>query len=114
MGTRVILVMILFCFACQTGRIPCPKAKKVRLEKSARNRSAYVMTAQATADVPKAQARTSRAANIKEIQHVDIEEWDCPRPGTRKYMPKAVRDNIRKNMERVTADSSASTSRLRY
>src|SRR5215216_3249929 len=107
MGTRIMLIMILFCFACQSGRIPCPKAKKVRLEKSAKKRSAYVMTARAETDTPKLQSRNPRSSNIKEIQHVNIEEWDCPRPGTRKYMPKTVKENIRRNMERVTADSSA-------
>jgi hypothetical protein len=107
MGTRVALVFILFCFACQTGRIPCPKTKKVRLEKSVRKRQAYVMTARAETEIPKVQPRSGRMASVKEIQHVNIEEWDCPKPGSRKYMPKAVKENIRRNMERVTADSTA-------
>jgi hypothetical protein len=108
MGLRIMLAITLFCFACQSGRIPCPKAKKVRLEKSARKRSAYVMTARAETDNTKLHSRNPGSGNIKEIKHVDIEEWDCPRPGARKYMPKAVKENIRRNMERVTADSTAS------
>lgn len=105
-----MLVMILFCFACQTGRIPCPTVKKVRLEKSAKRRSALVMTARAETDIPKTQLRNSRSSTTKEIQHVNIEEWDCPHPGSRKYMPKAVKQNIRRNMERVTADSTTTAS----
>jgi hypothetical protein len=39
------------------------------------------------------------------IQSVSVEEWDCPRPGQKKYMPKSVKENIRKNLKKVTKDS---------
>jgi hypothetical protein len=38
------------------------------------------------------------------ITHVSVEEWDCPQPGKKKYMPKQVKQNIRKNMKRISSD----------
>jgi hypothetical protein len=29
-----------------------------------------------------------------------IEEWDCPKPGTKASLPKAVKENIRKNRKK--------------
>lgn len=107
MRAKIFLVMILLCFACQSGKIPCPKFKKVKLEKKAKNRSAYAYTARAETEARQLQSRNPRSSDVKEIQRVNIEEWDCPRPGTRKYMPKAVKENIRKNMQRMSADSTA-------
>lgn len=31
------------------------------------------------------------------LEHIDVEEWDCPKPGAKKNLPKALKDNIRKN-----------------
>jgi hypothetical protein len=31
------------------------------------------------------------------LEHVDVEEWDCPKPGAKRAMPKEIKDNIRKN-----------------
>jgi len=46
---------------------------------------------------------------VKEVKNVSIEEWDCPRPGSRRYMPKNIKKNIKKNFQRVNdgPDSSA-------
>ena len=35
------------------------------------------------------------------MQHVDVEELDCPKPGTKKVMPKAIKENIRRNKKKV-------------
>lgn len=35
------------------------------------------------------------------IQHIDVEEMDCPKPGEKKIMPRAVRENIRKNRKKI-------------
>jgi hypothetical protein len=32
---------------------------------------------------------------------VDVEDLDCPRPGEKKVMPRAIRENIRKNRKKV-------------
>jgi hypothetical protein len=33
-----------------------------------------------------------------------MEEWDCPRPGSKKYLPKSVKDNIKKNKRKFEED----------
>jgi hypothetical protein len=32
---------------------------------------------------------------------VDVEELDCPKPGSKKTMPRAVKENIRKNKKKI-------------
>jgi hypothetical protein len=43
----------------------------------------------------KAQVVQRQTRNIKSID--TIEEWDCPKPGTRNALPKSVKENIKKN-----------------
>ncbi|HEY9049609.1 MAG TPA: hypothetical protein VIN08_27115 [Ohtaekwangia sp.] len=59
----------------------------------------------AKAETNDEQHRQSRGnkSNTKTITHVSVEEWDCPRPGVKKYMPKEVKQNIRKNMKRINS-----------
>ncbi|HYF66997.1 MAG TPA: hypothetical protein VD884_02625 [Ohtaekwangia sp.] len=38
---------------------------------------------------------------VKEVKNVSIEEWDCPKPGSRRYMPRSVKENIKKNLQKV-------------
>lgn len=33
----------------------------------------------------------------KVVQHVTLEEWDCPPLGKKKHIPRSVKQNIRKN-----------------
>jgi hypothetical protein len=35
------------------------------------------------------------------MQHVDVEELDCPKPGAKKTMPRGVKENIRKNKKKI-------------
>jgi len=35
------------------------------------------------------------------VKNISVEEWDCPRPGAKKYMPKNVKENIRRNMQKI-------------
>ena len=121
MNTRWLLVLLIFCTSCMGGLIPCPTVKADKVKKS-RARSAFfgpkMMTASARetkAEKENRQAdvsRRSRPENRPALEHVDVEEWDCPKPGSKK-MPKALRENIRKNKKayeayyktRTTADS---------
>jgi hypothetical protein len=107
MGARVVLLLVLLCLGCQGGKIPCPKFKKAKSSRAMRHQSSYELTARAETPQQKLQSRNGRSASAKEIQHVDIEEWDCPKPGSRKYMPKAIKQNIKRNLQVVTADSTA-------
>jgi hypothetical protein len=102
MKVSFLFCLLIFLTACQSGFIPCPEAKGVRLKRShakqVRMTERNDMTA-STREMPnnsQAHIRQTRPA----LEHVDVEEWDCPRPGA-KYMPKEVKDNIRKNARRM-------------
>jgi hypothetical protein len=62
-------------------------------------------------------ARGYLVERTPELEHVSVEEWDCPRPGA-KNLPKSVKQNIRKNQKKVRdhyrnrADSLATYSAL--
>lgn len=97
MSLKPFLFLVLVCIGCQTGRIPCPKVKGVRLQTSnARRAHGPVLSARAE-ESKEASTGSSSRSSIRYIKNVDIEEWDCPEPGSRKLMPKKIRDNIRRN-----------------
>lgn len=102
----VIVLITVTLMSCQSGRIPCPEAKYARLKKSS-GRSALVYTAQAeqAADNGYGKPKTTRA-----VSNVTVEEWDCPRPGEKKYLPKSIRENIRKNYKKIKQQEANSTS----
>jgi hypothetical protein len=47
--------------------------------------------------------KKTRGSDQKVVSNVSVEEWDCPQPGKRKYMPRQVKANIRKNFEKINA-----------
>jgi hypothetical protein len=100
--SRLVLIIVLLCFGCQTGRIPCPKFKtKSGHHKRYRNySSALTAKAEDKDEITKA----SRTQELKFVRNVSVEDWDCPQPGSKKYLPKTVRDNIRRNTKKVNED----------
>lgn len=105
-----VLFLIIFCASCRSGIIPCPEIKGLKLKKSQVNKRFRfpdrreepepVITVSSEARTP--QAGKSKPRYVKyTIQHVDVEELDCPRPGEKKTMPRAIRENIRKNRKKV-------------
>jgi len=115
MKIRFIVLVLLVATACQTGKIPCPRIKYVKAKRTIIRKnfqqSEQSMQARAAADrvdEDKAQARVVRGTDEKMVHNVSMEEWDCPRPGAKKYMPRSVRDNIKKNRKRLEqADTEA-------
>jgi hypothetical protein len=105
MYVRFSLLLIVLLTACQSGRIACPEPKYAKLKKSTAHRSYYSpqFAAANEAEEENRQTKGTRS-NSKMITHVSVEEWDCPQPGKKKYMPKEVRQNIRKNMKRISSD----------
>ncbi|MBL7859101.1 MAG: hypothetical protein JNM57_15520 [Cyclobacteriaceae bacterium] len=103
------------CSACQSGRIPCPEPDVVRAKKVKINNSYTASSASLQAralDNGASESRTTRPFKIPEtktINNVSIEEWDCPRPGKRKYLPKEVKENIRKNLKKVKSEKTKET-----
>lgn len=93
-----IIVLALIVSSCQNGLIPCPTAKAPKYKKSTA-RQAYYSPRLASAKPAVPQKRYTRPPDekIPPLQHVDVEEWDCPKPGSKRPLPKAVRDNIKRN-----------------
>ena len=108
MKARLVFLLLFFCIACQSGRIPCPDARGPRMKKttiSKRNReySATLSASKETAET-KSQTGYARDQEGRFVKNVTVEEWDCPKPGEKKYMPRSVKENIRKNMKRIKSD----------
>lgn len=103
MSARFIVLVILICTACQGGRIPCPKVKTVKLQKHYRP-SSYVLTAKASQAEIENQKKEVKSNDVRYIQNVSMEEWDCPNPGNKLYMPKAIKDNIKRNKKKIESD----------
>jgi hypothetical protein len=102
MVVRTLIVLLVFCSACQTGKIPCPRIKSAKLHKTYRPPSSSLLSARAEHVQPAEEpgVHYSRPGAEHYIKNVSVEEWDCPRPGAKKYMPKSVKDNIRKNKKK--------------
>jgi hypothetical protein len=99
---RVLALLILLCFGCQTGRIPCPKFKSPA---SGHHRKYRNFSASLTAKVEeKPDIKVKRSDDSRYVRNVSVEEWDCPQPGQKKYLPKNVKDNIRRNTKLIKED----------
>jgi hypothetical protein len=101
MVTRWLLILLIFVLtSCQYGLIPCPTYKGDRMKRS-KARLSYYSPRMMTASVEETKKQTSDVKRRPDpvappLEHIDVEEWDCPKPGQKK-VPKAVKDNIRKN-----------------
>lgn len=111
-----MVLFLLFCTGCSSGIIPCPEIKGLKLKKSqvgkrmrfndrqmAKDDAEPVITVSSNAETPQQSPRNSNKYRYVKytIQHVDVEDLDCPRPGEKKAMPRAVKENIRKNRKKV-------------
>ncbi len=86
MTTRLLFVIVvaLGFSACRTGDIRCPEPEVVKLKKSSaykfhifdRRQKEKVM-AQSNST-----ARDYRRSDVRHKELKDIDEWDCPRPGS--------------------------------
>jgi hypothetical protein len=103
MSKRLILLIVVICMACQSGIIPCPKVKPVRARKTSIFKSGAMSASAAEEEKPSTTAKRSKGVDQKTISNVSVDEWDCPHPGNRKYMPRRVKANIRKNFEKINA-----------
>lgn len=103
MATRLLFILILVVgfSACRTGDIRCPEPEVVKLKKS----SAYKFHVFDKKQKEKVMAQSNtyareskREARHKELK--DIEEWDCPRPGSPQDKANQKRlKRIQKNAE---------------
>jgi hypothetical protein len=112
---RAIVLFLILCTGCRSGIIPCPEVKGLRLKKSHVNRRSPferklqreepepVITVSSDAKTPQPTRKNSGKYRYVKytMQHIDVEEMDCPKPGEKKTMPRAVKENIRKNRKKI-------------
>ena len=55
-------------------------------------------------DGEKKDVKTPKIQQERYIKSVTEEEWDCPQPGTKRYLPKHVKENIRRNFQKMTEE----------
>ena len=104
---RLLLLVLIIGVGCQSGKLPCPKVKGPRLVKSSMAKPYKPQTVTAQLDVAETpqETKTPKPQPSKFVKNVSVEEWDCPQPGQKKYMPKSIRENIRRNAKRVQEDT---------
>jgi hypothetical protein len=107
---RLILLILALSTACQSGKLPCPEPKFAKIKRSTPHKGYFdpsppLSETETTEDHHQSKASKS---NSKMISHVSVEEWDCPQPGKKKYMPKEVKQNIRKNMKKINSGNEGS------
>jgi hypothetical protein len=102
MLVRLILILLIFT-GCQSGFLPCVKVKpdKVRKTHVRKNiRYAERNTTASAKTIPETPVKPNyyRGTDTRPaLENIDVEEWDCPKPGVKRTIPKALKDNIRKN-----------------
>lgn len=105
-----ILLAVFVLSACQTGKIPCPRVKTAKLNRSHPGHRPYsTLIARAETEVPgNKPIKTSRISEDRFIDNVSEEEWDCPQPGGKKYLPRHVRENIKRNFKKMNQEKQQS------
>ncbi len=103
----IMRVLVIICLAavlgagCQSGRIPCPKPGAKTSKKVPKRMKSYALIN--NTEMRDAEAKVNTKPNdSRYIGNVTVEEWDCPEPGRKKYLPRSVRKNIRKNFVRMS------------
>lgn len=105
MSIRLIIIILIICSSCQSGVIPCPKIKTAKLHKSFKP-SASSLTARVNQEPEESTKKIKdiRTNDVHFIQNISVEEWDCPKPGKKRYMPRSVKENIRRNKKKIESD----------
>jgi hypothetical protein len=109
MKTQLIVILILICTACQSGRIPCPDARGPKIRKvrvSSKQKPEYTASINPRRGQAETKTQTGQAKESEGrfVRNVSVEEWDCPRPGEKKYMPRSIKGNIKRNMKKLNED----------
>ncbi len=100
-----LLILLLIMGACRSGEIACPEKKSVRLKKRPSNyMKSYSRSLSASMNErPNIHSR-GEIPGQKHVKTISsIEEWDCPKPGTRAGIPKSVKENIRRNRKKFNS-----------
>jgi hypothetical protein len=101
-----IVLAILILSSCQSGRIPCPQLKGPRLAKSHPGPRTYssLMARSEPEEPSNKEDKTAKNPQERYVNNVTEEEWDCPQPGTKRYLPRHVKENIRRNLRKMNEE----------
>lgn len=113
----IAIATLLFLSSCANGVIDCPVPQEVRLKKSPNSKRLFRLpardlTARAEETPSKQKKYQAPPKRIPPLKHVDVEEWDCPRPGVKRELPKEIKQNIRKNSRRLKTHYKAKADSL--
>lgn len=128
MNIRVALFLIVVCFACQSGKIPCPEVKFAKMKESKVKPHRFVASPSrmmASTKGMKEQEPTKHSVDLERMRssrvtgkemlekYGTVEEWDCPSPSGKRKYSKVTKENIQKNekkmrehQKKLAADSS--------
>ncbi len=104
---RLSLSIVLFCTACQSGLIPCARVKTAKLKRSTGHRPFFQLESSMSAKSDGASnlhSKSYKESADRFTTNISVEDWDCPRPGKKKYLPKAIKGNIKRNMRKIKSD----------
>ncbi len=111
MFIRLIILLLVLCTACERGLIPCPSLKTA---KAKHNRKPIInsrnLSARANDDSKETRIKNFRSENVRVVKSISVEEWDCPKPGEMKVMPRSVKENIKRNLKKVKSAEKAQPS----
>lgn len=103
---RIWLLLLIFILTSCAGvnEMGCPTVKTVKLNRRPLNyMRAHYRSLSASGD-DKETSWSDVRSRPRQVKTIDsIEEWDCPKPGTRTPLPKSVRENIKKNRKKFNA-----------
>ncbi len=116
MKIGAVLFLLIACMACQSGKIPCPEVKTVKIKQSKVNKGNRFMASPSrmmasAKTMPEHEAR--REVNLERMkatrvtgkqmleQYGNVEEWDCPSPSGKKKYSKVTKENVRRNEKKM-------------
>jgi hypothetical protein len=103
-----LCIAILLPLACKSGRESAGARKnnvKTNPKKSGAN--VWLITDRRS---EKYHPRSSKPSTNKVVDNVSMEQWDCPRPEGVRYMPRATKEKIRRNMRLLNDELDGSQS----
>jgi hypothetical protein len=103
-NSGLLLIIVLLFGACMGGRIPCPEIETVKLRNYKPSSSSLSAKVYKESEEESTRSKEGKPTNAHFIQNISVEEWDCPKPGAKRYMPKSVKENIRNNRKRMESD----------
>jgi hypothetical protein len=116
MTIRVALLLIAFCTACQSGRIPCPEVKFAKMKESKVKANRFFASPSRMMASNKGvidQEGTKHTVNLERMKasrvtgkemlekYGTVEEWDCPSPAGKRKYSKVTKENIQKNEKKM-------------